>query len=285
MDYILNKKVFFSKMHGLGNDFVIINNINQNIKMSKIKIKNLSDRNKGIGFDQLLLIEKSFNKDIDFNYRIFNSNGEEVSQCGNGARCIAKFIYSNRLTNKKNIIVSTKNRILHLKIKNNKKILVNMGKPDFNPESLPFIIRKNKKEYCIKIKTKNIKFGIVSLGNPHCVILVPDVLTTNIEEIGPIIENHSQFPNKVNVNFMEIINKKYIKLRVYERDVGETKACGSGACASVAVGINQNLLDQKVTVELPGGKLKIFLDKNNECIYMSGPATHIFDGYFINKNF
>ncbi|CAL4325581.1 diaminopimelate epimerase [Buchnera aphidicola] len=268
----------FSKMHGLSNDFVIIENITQNVHLDSEKIQVLSNRYTGIGFDQLLFVEKSFQSGIDFNYRIFNADGKEVEQCGNGARCFAHFLYLKGFTKNKKILVSTKKGILVLSILKNKLIKVNMGKPDFKPCNIPILTKKFKKKYSLLIKEKKIYFGAVSMGNPHCVISVKNINTTLVNSLSPLIQKNKFFPNSVNVGFMEIINSKKIKLRVYERGSKETKSCGSGACAAVAIGIKQNLLLDRVTVELIGGKLEIFWKKEDGYIYMVGPAEHVYDG-------
>ncbi|WP_343153974.1 diaminopimelate epimerase [Buchnera aphidicola (Mindarus keteleerifoliae)] len=268
----------FSKMHGLSNDFMIIETITQKISLTSKKIQTLSDRYKGVGFDQLLLVEKSFNSGIEFNYRIFNSDGSEVEQCGNGARCFALFVYLKGLTKNKKIFVSTKKGILILKILKNNLVRVNMGKPNFLPKEIPLLTKIFKTKYSLFIKEKKIYFGAVSIGNPHCVITVNDINTKIVSELSPLIQKNDFFPNSVNVGFMEIINSEKIKLRVYERGSNETKSCGSGACAAVAVGIKQNILSNKVSVELKGGKLEILWKKENDVIYMTGLAEHVYDG-------
>ncbi|QJC30202.1 diaminopimelate epimerase [Enterobacteriaceae endosymbiont of Plateumaris sericea] len=268
----------FSKMHALSNDFVVINNIKQNHYLDKNIIKKLSNRYTSIGFDQLLLIELSNNKNIDFHYRIFNSDGNEVNQCGNGARCFAKYVNIKKLTLKKNICISTNTNIIYLKILENNKVCVNMGIPLFDPKSLPFLGKLKNNNYSLFFNKKIIKFDIVSLGNPHCIIQVNNIFTTPVKLIGSFIQNHKLFPNKVNVGFMEYINSNNIKLRVFERGVGETNACGTGACAAVAVGINKKLLSNKVKVNLIGGSLNIKWKGDNSNIFMKGDAHYIYDG-------
>ncbi|QJC33908.1 diaminopimelate epimerase [Enterobacteriaceae endosymbiont of Donacia provostii] len=271
----------FTKMHALGNDFIIINNIKNNLIFKKNIIQKLSNRYLGIGFDQLLLIESSYNKNIDFNYRIFNADGNEVEQCGNGARCIALYLKIKKLIFKKKICVSTKNRVIHLQIINDKKISVNMGIPLFNPQDIPFLTNNIKNTYKIYFKNKYIYFNVVSLGNPHCIIQVDDILNTSISEIGFFLENHKIFPNKINVGFMKCINMNNIQLRVFERGVGETNACGSGACAAVAVGIKKNFLSHKVCVNLPGGNIFIHWKGYKNNLFMIGDANYVYDGKFI----
>ncbi|MBK4765390.1 MAG: diaminopimelate epimerase [Pantoea sp. Brub] len=269
----------FSKMHGLGNDFMIVNCITQKNLFSSELIRKISNRHLGVGFDQLLIVESAHNAKFDFHYRIFNADGNEVEQCGNGARCFALFLKLKKLINKKTILVSTKTSNIILKFVKNKLICVNMGEPNFDPNQIPFIINKSKDIYFIKCNKKTLAFSIVSMGNPHCVIQIDDITKAEIKTIGPIIEHHKYFPKSVNVSFMEIINDKHIRLRVHERGVGETKSCGTAACAAVACGIKQGLLSSKVRVDLIGGTLHILWKGNKQPLYMIGSATHVYDGY------
>ncbi|WP_211080536.1 diaminopimelate epimerase [Enterobacteriaceae endosymbiont of Plateumaris consimilis] len=266
----------FTKMHALSNDFIIINNIKQHYRLNKNIIKKLSNRYTSIGFDQLLMVESSKNKNIDFHYRIFNADGNEVNQCGNGARCFAKYVKYKKLIFKNNICVSTNNSIIYLKILDNNEICVNMGTPLFNPESIPFLGILSNNSYSLFYNNKQIIFDIVSLGNPHCIIQVNNLSNIHIDLIGSFIQNHKLFPNKVNVGFMELVNSNNIKLRVFERGVGETNSCGTGACAAVAIGIKKNFLSNKVKVNLIGGSLIIKWKNNN--IFMKGDAHYIYDG-------
>lgn len=268
-------------MHGLGNHFVVVESITQNINLTSKKIQMLSDPCLGIGFDQLLIIEKSKNSEFDFNYRIFNKNGNEVEQCGNGARCIALFVRLKKLTDKNKIYVKTKTNKISLKIYKNNIVKVNMGEPIFNPKHIPLLYNKEQIEYKLKLKNSDqtIYFGSVSLGNPHCIINVNNINTAPVSTLGPKLEIHKYFPNKVNVGFMQILNKNNIYLRVYERNTGETKSCGSGACAAVAVGIRQYKLSNIVNVNLLGGKLIIKWKGPNYPLFMIGEATHVYEGY------
>ncbi|QJC31228.1 diaminopimelate epimerase [Enterobacteriaceae endosymbiont of Macroplea mutica] len=268
----------FSKMHALGNDFVITNNIQQTLILNSSIIKQLSNRHTGIGFDQLLIAEMPNVANIDFNYRIFNANGTEVEQCGNGARCLALYLKKKGLITKNNILVSTKNRVLKIKFLDKNIICVNMGIPLFLPKEIPYITNKIQDNYKIKLHNKYIYFNVVSMGNPHCVIQVSSIENYPVKLIGSFIENNSIFPNKVNVNFMEIVNNQNIKLRVYERGVGETYSCGSGACASVAVGIKKKLLSHNVQVHLIGGYVKVTWDHVTNNVFLLGTACHIYDG-------
>ncbi|WP_199733973.1 diaminopimelate epimerase [Candidatus Pantoea edessiphila] len=270
--------MIFSKMHSLRNDFVIIDSITQEFFLSPKLINKISDRHSGIGFDQLLIVEPPVAPNFDFHYRIFNSNGSEVFQCGNGARCFALFVRLKKLTDKTIIKVTTKVTNMVLKIIDNNLICVNMNKPNFNHSKIPFKMNDNGQLYYIQAAGKFLKFDIVSIGNPHCVIQVKDLNTTQVDLLGSIIEKHHYFPESTNVNFMEIINIEHIRLRVYERGIGETYACGSGACAAVVCGIKQGILESKVRVDLPGGTLYISWEGKGKSIYMTGPATHIYDG-------
>ncbi|WP_199733844.1 diaminopimelate epimerase [Candidatus Pantoea edessiphila] len=268
----------FSKMHGLGNDFMILENINQKFTLSPKLINKMSDRHLGVGFDQLLVVEPSYKPEIDFNYRIFNPNGSEVFQCGNGARCFALFVRLKGLTDKNRIQISTKTTTMILKIIHDNMVRVDMNEPIFDLDQIPFKIDESKK-FFMKIAGEYFKFGLVSIGNPHCVIPIKNITTTKINVLGPIIEKHHYFPESINVNFMEVVNSEHIRLRVYERGAGETYACGSGACASVAYGIKQGILKApQIRVDLPGGTLYVSWNGKGQSIYMTGPATHVFDG-------
>ena len=269
----------FSKMHGLGNDFVVVDGVTQNVFFTSETIQRLADRHRGIGFDQLLLVEPPYDPELDFHYRIFNADGSEVSQCGNGARCFARFVTLKGLTNKKDIAVSTQKGNMVLTVKDDNRIRVNMGEPIWEPAKIPFTANKFEKNYILRTDIQTVLCGAVSMGNPHCVVQVDDIQTANVEQLGPLLESHERFPERVNAGFMQIINKEHIKLRVYERGARETQACGSGACAAVAVGIMQGLLNNRVQVDLPGGSLIIEWDSVGHPLYMTGEATHVYDGF------
>ena len=268
----------FSKMHGLGNDFVVVDGVTQNVFFTSETIQRLADRHRGIGFDQLLLVEPPYDPELDFHYRIFNADGSEVSQCGNGARCFARFVTLKGLTNKKDIAVSTQKGNMVLTVKDDNQIRVNMGEPIWEPAKIPFTANKFEKNYILRTTVQTVLCGAVSMGNPHCVVQVEDIQTANVEQLGPLLENHERFPERVNAEFMQVVNRKHIKLRVYERGAGETQACGSGACAAVAVGIMQGVLDNEVQVDLPGGSLTIEWQGEGHPLYMTGSATHVYDG-------
>ena len=268
----------FSKMHGLGNDFMVVDAVTQNVYFPTETIKRLADRHRGIGFDQLLVVEPPYDPELDFHYRIFNADGSEVAQCGNGARCFARFVTLKGLTNKKDIAVSTQKGKMVLSVKEDGNVRVNMGEPVWEPNKIPFTANKFEKNYILRTTVQTVLCGAVSMGNPHCVVQVEDIQTANVEQLGPLLENHERFPERVNAGFMQVVNRKHIKLRVYERGAGETQACGSGACAAVAVGIKQGVLDNEVQVDLPGGSLTIEWQGEGHPLNLKGSATHVYDG-------
>lgn len=269
----------FSKMHGLGNDFMVVDGVTQNVYLTEEMIRTLSDRYRGVGFDQLLLVEPPYDPELDFHYRIFNADGSEVSQCGNGARCFARFVTLKGLTNKRDIYVSTVKGKMVLSLQDDDKVRVNMGEPIWEPAQIPFTANKFEKNYILRTDLQTVLCGVVSMGNPHCVLQVDDVKTAPVNELGPLLESHERFPERANISFMQVVNRSHVKLRVYERGAGETLACGSGACGTVAVGIMQGLLDNKVQVDLPGGSLIIEWRGVGHPLYMTGDATHIYDGF------
>ncbi|MBS9829974.1 MULTISPECIES: diaminopimelate epimerase [Vibrio] len=268
----------FSKMHGLGNDFMVVDCITQNVFFSQDLIRRLADRHTGVGFDQLLVVEAPYDPETDFHYRIFNADGSEVEQCGNGARCFARFVRLKGLTNKYSISVSTKKGKMILNIEDDGEVTVNMGVPEFEPNKIPFKAKQKEKTYIMRAGDNTLFCGSVSMGNPHVVTAVDDVDTAEVETLGPLLESHERFPERVNAGFMQVMSRDHIRLRVYERGAGETQACGSGACAAVAVGILQGLLDENVKVSLPGGELRIAWQGPGKPLLMTGPTTHVFDG-------
>lgn len=268
----------FTKMHGLGNDFVVIDAINQQIALTPDQIRFMSDRHFGIGFDQLLIVEKPVNINADFTYRIFNADGGEVAQCGNGARCFARFVYDKNLSRKNEIRVDTNSGQLLLRFNESGLVTVNMGVPRHKPAEIPLLAAQESLLYKVTVNGIEHAFAAVSIGNPHAVIQVNDVKTAPIADLGHVLESHAVFPERANIGFMQVINRNRIKLRVYERGAAETLACGSGACAAVVTGIEQNLLNHDVCVELPGGELKISWSGRSEPVFMTGPAMTVFDG-------
>jgi diaminopimelate epimerase len=268
----------FTKMHGLGNDFMVVDLISQRVHLSPEQIRYLGNRNTGVGFDQLLLVETPQSPDVDFRYRIFNSNGTEVEHCGNGARCFAKFVHDQRLTGKRDISVQTSNGRIMLKMRDDHAVEVDMGEPVLQPDQVPFEATTQAPSYSLEQDGHNYTLGVVSMGNPHAVLVVDDVASAPVFELGSKLEQHPRFPNKANIGFMQIVDRNTIKLRVFERGVGETKACGTGACAAVVVGQQQGLLDTNVTTQLTGGNLAIQWQGPGHHLFMDGPATHVYEG-------
>jgi len=260
-------------MQGLGNNFIVINNLNNLFDENLINIPKLANRYIGIGFDQLLIVESSKRIDIDFKYRIFNADGKEVQQCGNGARCFALYVFEKNLTSKRKLNVETLNGDIELIINDSSSVTVNMGKPEFAPSKIPANFESQHKKYQINGK----EIGVLSMGNPHAVILADNVENIEIDLTAMDIQNSGYFPEGVNVGFMQINSSSNISLRVYERGVGETLACGTGACAAVVFGVENNLLGNKVCVSLPGGDLDISYEKGSE-VFMTGPGEFVFEG-------
>lgn len=273
-------KLKFTKMHGIGNDFVVIDAITQNVSFSSSQIRQIADRHFGVGCDQLLLVEKPSGKfqDVDFRYRIFNADGGEVEQCGNGARCFVKFVHENQLTDKRSIQVETARGIIVLTLQEDQQVTVNMGVPQFEPAQIPFDAAQTADTYQLNLQHGTATVCAVSMGNPHAVQIVDNLDTAPVETDGPLIESHPRFPQRVNAGFMQIINPQHIRLRVYERGSGETLACGSGACAAVVSGIRLGKLQSPVRVSMRGGDLNIAWEGDNTPVWMTGPAETVFDG-------
>jgi len=268
----------FTKMHGLGNDFVVFDAIHQDVDLSPEQIRYLADRHFGVGCDQLLLVERPTRPGVDFRYRIYNADGGEVEQCGNGARCFARFVRDQGLTDKEVIPVETAGGDILLTVQDDGEVTVDMGVPRFEPAEIPFEAEFRSSHYQLEVEGHTWLIGAVSMGNPHAVLHVTNVDTAAVETLGPAIESHLRFPKRVNVGFMEVVDRGHIRLRVFERGAGETLACGTGACAAVAVGRQQGLLDAKVRVDLPGGSLHIVWEGEGSAVMMTGPATTVFEG-------
>ncbi len=273
-----NMYIEFTKMHGLGNDFVVIDAINQAIALNDEQIRFIADRHFGVGCDQLLLVERPQGEEAEFRYRIFNADGGEVEQCGNGARCFARFVVDKGLTKSREIPVETAGGLIVLALEDNGQVTVNMGVPRLEPSSLPFTADAAAPVYSIETSAGILDIGAVSMGNPHAVLQVDDIEQAPVELLGPELESHPRFPQRVNVGFMQVLSPGEIRLRVYERGAGETLACGTGACAAVAAGIIQGKLQESVKVGLPGGELVIRWPDKNRPLYMTGPATNVFEG-------
>ena len=271
-------EIEFTKMHGLGNDFVVIDAINQEIDLSEEQVQFIADRHFGIGCDQLLLVEAAESDDVDFVYRIFNADGGEVEQCGNGARCFAVFVREKGLTDQDLIRVETASGIIELHVQSDGQITVDMGIPELNPWDIPFNADTRLDEYALDVNGQMLKIGVVSMGNPHAVTIVENVETAAVDELGAAIESHPLFPNRVNAGFMQIVDELHIRLRVFERGAGETLACGTGACAAMVIGRLQGHLADEVQVDLPGGNLQISWQGEASPVMMTGPATTVFEG-------
>ena len=270
--------ITFSKMQGLGNDFVVIDAVRQTIALNPEQIRHMAHRRYGIGCDQVLVVEPTKDHDSDFYYRIFNADGSEAEQCGNGARCLARFIRDQGLSDKQEVWVQTSARKMQLSLLEQNQVKVDMGTPLFDPQAIPFRADKKAKDYSLTVATQTISIGVVSLGNPHAVLQVPQVAQAPVTTLGPLIESHERFPMRTNVGFMQIISPSRIQLRVFERGVGETQACGSGACAAVAIGRSWGLLDDTVHCALTGGELVIQWQGGDNHLFMTGTAEHVFDG-------
>ena len=268
----------FTKMHGLGNDFMVVDGITQPVRLRSDQIRRMADRHTGVGFDQLLLVEPPERPDVDFRYRIFNADGGEVEQCGNGARCFARFVLDQKLTQKRVIRVQTATGILELQVTRNGRVRVDMGIPELAPAAIPFAADSQSVTYTVEADGGEYEMSAVSMGNPHAVLVVPDVDEAPVETLGPVLEAHPRFPAKANVGFMQVQSENRVRLRVYERAVGETRACGSGACAAVVAGRLRGLLDERVDVVLPGGELTISWPGDGAAVTMEGPATRVFEG-------
>jgi len=268
----------FTKMHALGNDFVVIDGVRQNFSLSAQDIRLIADRHFGVGCDQILIAETFSGEDADFRFRIMNADGSEVAQCGNGARCFAKFVLDQGLTDKRRITVATGNGLLELAVLEDGKVKVNMGVPNFEPEYVPFEAMVKERSYALVIDERTLDVAVLSIGNPHAVHVVPHIEDAPVADIGPQLERHPRFPERVNAGFMEVVDESHIKLRVFERGAGETLACGSGACAAVAAGRQWGLLAAHVTVELPGGRLRVEWHGEGSPVYLIGPATTVFKG-------
>jgi diaminopimelate epimerase len=272
VDKIKLMMIQFTKMHGLGNDFMVVDNTSGDINFSIEQIVALSDRHFGVGFDQLLVVEQSPTVGVDFRYVIYNADGSEVEQCGNGARCFARFVSEKELTKNNPIVVETHSGIITLKINQDHSVRVDMGRPRFEPSSIPLIAEYVQETYQIE----GFEMGIVSMGNPHCVLIVDDISTIEIAETAKQIQASSLLPNQANIGFMQVLNRNEVNLRVYERGAGETLACGSGACAAVVHGVEKGLLDSNVVVHLTGGDTLIEYQQS-ESVFLSGPAEFVFE--------
>ncbi|WP_398309381.1 diaminopimelate epimerase [Zoogloea sp.] len=274
----MSKKLAFTKMHGLGNDFVMIDAVRQDIQLTEAQVRYLADRNFGVGCDQLLVVEPAQAPGVDFRYRIFNADGGEVEQCGNGARCFARFVFDQGLTDKREIRVETKKGIITPRLEADGNVTVDMGVPVLNPADVPFVSESDAWVQPLDVAGTAVAITAVSMGNPHAVQVVADVDTAPVAEQGPLIEHHPRFPARVNAGFLQIVDAHRVRLRVFERGAGETLACGTGACAAVVAGILRELVVSPVTVETRGGELTIAWNGVGTPVMMTGPAVTVFSG-------
>ena len=268
----------FTKMHGLGNDFVVFDAISQAVNLTPERCRRLADRHFGIGCDQILLVEKPTRADADFRYRIFNADGGEVEQCGNGARCFVRFVHDKGLTAKTEIRVETAAGIIVPRLETDGQVTVNMGVPRFEPDEIPFLTEKRAPTYFLSVNGTIVEISALSMGNPHAVQLVENVDAAPVAVEGPLIEHHPAFPARVNAGFMQVMDRGHIRLRVYERGAGETLACGTGACAAAVAGIARGLLDASVRVAMRGGDLTVRWEGEGQPVWMTGPAVTVFEG-------
>ena len=269
----------FTKMHGLGNDFVVFDCTSRSLALTTQQVRFIADRRRGIGCDQVLLVSSSSSKGVDFRYRIFNADGGEVEQCGNGARCFARFVRDKGLTEKDESVVETAAGIIRLVIEADGEVSVEMGRPRFDPDDIPFVADRKALDYALRVGEEVFTVGVVSMGNPHAVLRVDEVDSAPVVTLGPRIEHHDRFPSRTNVGFMQVIDRRRIRLRVFERGVGETLACGTGACAAVCAGRRWSLLDEQVEVGLAGGTLLVRWDGRSGPVWMKGPAETVYEGY------
>ncbi|MCB1957141.1 MAG: diaminopimelate epimerase [Rhodocyclaceae bacterium] len=267
----------FTKMHGLGNDFVVIDAIRQPLSLTPAQVRFLADRHFGVGCDQLLVVEPAQAAGVDFRYRIFNSDGGEVEQCGNGARCFVRFVHDQGLTRKREIRVETRSGVIAPRLEPDGQVTVDMGAPRFQPAEIPFASDSDAVVQPLEVGGEQVLVTAVSMGNPHAVQVVADVEGAPVGTQGPLIERHPRFPARVNAGFMEVVSRTHIRLRVYERGAGETLACGTGACAAVVAGIRRGLLDSPVQVDTRGGSLSIAWAGDEAPVMMTGPAVSVFD--------
>ncbi|MHB8622153.1 MAG: diaminopimelate epimerase [Sulfuricaulis sp.] len=268
----------FTKMHGAGNDFVMFDGVSRPLRLTPEKIRRLADRHFGIGCDQVLLVERPVAGGADFRYRIFNADGGEVEQCGNGARCCVRFVRDKRLTTKDEIALETMAGMIYPRLEPDGSVTVNMGVPRFEPEQVPFAAATRQNVYDLEVEGRTVSVNVLSMGNPHAVQVVPDVDSAPVNTQGPIIERHPRFSQGVNVGYMQIIDRRRIRLRVFERGAGETLACGTGACAAVVAGRQIDLLDDKVDVQLLGGTLRVSWAGEGQPVRLTGPAITVFEG-------
>ncbi|ARU30429.1 diaminopimelate epimerase [Sulfuriferula sp. AH1] len=274
-------KLKFTKMHGAGNDFVVIDAINQQVDLSTEQIRRIADRHFGVGCDQLLLVERPTRADADFRYRIFNADGSEVEQCGNGARCFVRFVHDHGLSRQREIRVETASGLIFPRLENDGRVTVNMGAPRFAPDDIPFKAEQRALTYMLDVNGTAVEVSVLSMGNPHAVQIVGDIDTAPVAQTGALIERHPRFPKRVNAGFVQIVDRGHIRLRVYERGAGETLSCGTGACAAVVAGITRGLLQPRVDVTTRGGVLTIEWAGGDNPVWLTGPTVNVFEAELI----
>lgn len=268
----------FSKMQGLGNDFVVIDAVRQRVTLSAAQVRRIGDRRYGVGCDQILLAEPPSRPDTDFRYRVFNADGSEAEHCGNGIRCLGRFLVEQGLTDRRELRIETGSGDATIYFTGERSVRVDMGPPQLEPARIPFQAESRQAVYTVDVGGEEVELTAVSMGNPHAVIIVPELESAPVARLGPYLETHPRFPHRANIGFMQILDRNHVRLRVYERGVGETLACGTGACAAVVTGRLRGLLDAQVSVSLPGGKLDIEWGGEGQPVMMTGPAMTVFTG-------
>ena len=271
-------KLAFTKMHGAGNDFVVIDGVTQAVNLNTNQLRRLADRHRGIGCDQILMVTPPDNPDADFRYHVFNADGSRAGQCGNGARCVGRFLREKRLTRQREILLQTNDDSLALSLTEDGRVFAGLGAPRFAPAEVPFQADETQDQYTLDVQGHSLSIGALSMGNPHAILMVDDCDAAPVSMLGPLLEAHTRFPERVNVGFMQVQSRSEVKLRVFERGVGETDACGSGACAAAVHGMKLGLLDEEVLVSLPGGKLSVSWPSMGERVWLGGPTATVFNG-------
>lgn len=271
-------KLAFTKMHGAGNDFVVIDGVTQAVNLNTNQLRRLADRHRGIGCDQILMVTPPDSPDADFRYHVFNADGSRAGQCGNGARCVGRFLREKRLTRQREILLQTNDDSLALSLTEDGRVFAGLGAPRFAPAEVPFQADETQDQYTLDVQGQSLSIGALSMGNPHAILMVDDCNAAPVSTLGPLLEAHTRFPERVNVGFMQVQSRSEVKLRVFERGVGETDACGSGACAAAVHGMKLGLLDEEVLVSLPGGKLSVSWPSMGDRVWLGGPTATVFNG-------
>jgi len=271
-------RLAFTKMHGAGNDFVVIDGVTQAVNLNTNQLRRLADRHRGIGCDQILMVTPPDSPDADFRYHVFNADGSRAGQCGNGARCVGRFLREKRLTRQREILLLTDDDSLALSLTEDGRVFAGLGAPRFAPAEVPFQADETQDQYTLNVQGQSLSIGALSMGNPHAILMVDDCDAAPVSTLGPLLEAHERFPERVNVGFMQIQSREEVKLRVFERGVGETDACGSGACAAAVHGMKLGLLDDAVSVNLPGGKLSVSWPSMGDRVWLGGPTATVFNG-------